>query len=1055
MNIADAANPYFFIEERKAIKEGGKFVTAGKTIIYSVLDEVYIGEKDLLNPYAEKVSGGNDIVIYGLDIVLVSDFIQRSAKIYEGRNVTIACRKLTINGSKKNGLIIDVSAHPDETHKNTIAPTKTYKAKKSDTKGTDGDDIAIAINRSDGSWSRYFEEEPKGKAWAKQGANGGSIIIACETIEFKSKLILKANGAKGNAGVGGQNITVIGNSIGGDAGKGGKGGQPGKIELYYNKIKSSEKAYSGNIDKWVVRECFAGKPGESGKPGYAQITDKYGKPYSKVYGSSAELVDSFEDGIPVMASPASLPLSSKYIDEPFPDFSAIAVYSDFHFWSLLYHRIKLDYIKFQPTGYSAIDPENPEWVALGENLVFTTFLGALHSNNSDNPEFSKKFKKKHDIEKKALDSSILNVMDDSERELKKPLAEAFKMMQMWHAGKQTIWGGEITRVPQLPFDVLIELVDEYFSSQIRIRDFYIKLRIQEAGAKVENSKHADMTDSADCAIALHEATIKVLKKILFGTSKYDIKNDKSLVGKLYVADQECQTLIENLSRDLEDVVPIVEDSVSLSFKDILSAFKDLIFVASDLPAAGLMAIEEGTSLFLKAKEKISTDDGAEVLKSTVIEEVRHMISTEVKLGELVATGENQEKVNTLIITSANKISDYVKKFSNKLKEKGKEVESDVNHIVNLAKSKNELWILCNKKINLLAKELTDYQKAVEKRQDIDRLFDQNQSPELNKAIKHYTNVYLSNIERTADIWVQLLRKLSYITLGQINMENNYFDRLSTFWTVDKASAQEKADKENSLWDIADNEVIGEQKKDGVRWQLANYNANLQKAIATNPSDYSKYKVEKKSDAYITISGKTPDGKELISSLLNYETVTIQVVPGESTKIQKYYSMEGKRVDYPYWRNASTFQFPLMGVPSFDVRIAKIRPWIQGVNTDSVGGEISRVVFQAKIGMQAYIVDQNDIAHFYDYGLDAPVATFVHAAQATHGDDSVEDALGEDGNINSKFVEQRGIFTFFQLCIPDIEFNSGLTAATKIEDIVLNIHFYTVKRGKYYSKLGVE
>lgn len=140
MDTADTAEPFFVRRRTDPVldPETRLVSQAGVDTVFSALDEVVIADAPSAIPSATVVAPSDDLVVYGLDVVLASDLRHAGGETAAGRNVSLFCRRLTILAPPGSDLTIDVA-----------------------------------------------------------GATGGSIRIACETLVLRAPLRLKASPAKG------------------------------------------------------------------------------------------------------------------------------------------------------------------------------------------------------------------------------------------------------------------------------------------------------------------------------------------------------------------------------------------------------------------------------------------------------------------------------------------------------------------------------------------------------------------------------------------------------------------------------------------------------------------------------------------------------------------------------------------------------------------------------------------------------------------------------------------------------------------------------------------
>jgi hypothetical protein len=1025
MNIADAVNPFFFQHETDPVRDAAtKLITkAGVATIYSALDEVVIANHPAVAQYATVITDEYDLVVYGLDVVLATDMLHQDRGTQASRNVSIFCRRLTILGSDDAGLTIDVSATDDARLTLHTQPDVAISLGNPSQKAAAGNDIAYALNNpsANNPWSNWFIKDP-GAGWATKGAKGGAINIACETLVLHSKLHLKANGGRGNGGVGGQNVkNWMAGLVGGDAGQGGVGGDSGTIQLTCNAVVDKD-GKPIDLLQWVTAESVGGPPGDRGLPGSA-YDPAQGNHH---YGAYAAPVASGASSDADLVQPPALPYPDGAGNSSVPDVSVVAAGSSLHFWALLYHLAKLQYLQNQPMKFRMPSANDPDWVALGDLLKWTARFAFAYGDTSP----------------QVKDACLADVAKDPELDGKNTVARALKLMLTWYMAGKTMWGQDVTTVFPLPLETLCSYVDQNFVHQQGVRDFYIKLRQELADAIKANQALATMSNSAEYAVQMHQAVVDDLKKLLFGSSDNGGVDAQSLLGELNASDSACNTAIAGLSTDLVGLDDKVKSAIGIGVGDVLDAVKSMCFVASDMPAFLAMGAVEGYSLYDKAKNDVVDDTGNAVAKASVIQQVHDLKGNVDDLSKAVNGMVSNDQVGRLdqaILTSLDNIDAYVSKFTKALGDVGQKVLDDVSDLRQKVNYKNELWLAYNDKLYQLAKEWDEYQAALAKKQEIDTSSQQELSADLINAVQLYTGVYLANLERTAELWARLMRKFAYVTLDADLPDADFLGSVSAFWQADGASAQAMADQANGNWDIDKSAVVGAKDSSSIRYQLGMYNAGSQAIVLKAPDDAVS---NLKSTFYITVrGGGSDDEQKAIARLLTGAPVWLQVVPAAGFN-GRYTNANGEICDPPQ-PGSGVLACPLTAGNDWDARITHVNPWVEGIDTDS-----HTVQFHIKLGIKSYIVDAGSppLARYYGYDGKAMNTQFAHFTDAKLSDPTNQRMAGDAaGEVSDENVDKRGIFTQLQLSIPGGGLNAGLRAAGATADVNLRIHFRVIFR----------
>jgi hypothetical protein len=1025
MNIADAVNPFLFQHQSDPVRDAAsKLITqAGVTTIFSAVNEVAIANHPAVAQYATVVTDEYDLVVYGLDVVLASDLLHKDRGTQASRNISIFCRKLTILGSDDKGLTIDVSATDDARLTSHTQPTVSISLANASQRAAPGNDIAYALNNPspNNPWSNWFTKDP-GAGWATKGAKGGAINIACETLVLNSKLHLKANGGRGNGGVGGQNVkNWMPGLRGGDAGQGGVGGDSGTIQLTCNRVLGKD-GKPVDLLQWVDAESVGGSPGDPGLPGAAYDPSQG----NNHYGAYAGPVASGASSDAAMIQPPALPYGDGAGNSSVADVSMVAANSSLHFWALLYHLVKLQYLQNQPMKFRMPDANNASWVALGDLLKWTNRFAFAYGDTSA----------------QVKDACLAEVAKDAELDGKNTIARALKLMLTWYMAGKTMWGQDVTAVFPLPLETLCSYVDHNFVHQQTVRDFYIRLRKELADAIKANQALATMSNSAEYAVQMHQAVVDDLRKLLFGSSDNSGVDSLSLVGELNDADSACNGGIDSLSEDLKGLDDKIKSAIGIGVKDVLDSVKSMLFVAGDMPAFLAMGAIEGYSLYDKAKNDVVDDTGNAVAKSAVIQQVHDLKGSVDDLSKAVNGMVSNDQVGHLdqaILTSLDNVDAYVSKFTKALGDVGQKVLDDIAALRQKVNYKNELWLAYNDKLYQLAKEWDEYQAALAKKQEIDTSSQQELSADLINAVQLYTGIYLSNLERTAELWARLLRKFAYVTLDADLPDADFLGSVSAFWQADSAGAQAMADQANGNWDIDKSAVVGAEDSSSIRYQLGLYNAGSQAIVLKAPDDASS---NLKSTFYVTIrGGGSQEEQSFIGKLLTGAPVWLQVVPADGFN-GRYTNANGEISDPPK-PGPGVLACPLMSGNEWDARITHVNPWIEGIDTDS-----HMVKFHIKLGVKSYIVDASSppLARYYGYDGKAMNTEFAHFTDAKLSDPTNQRmAGGAGGEVTDENVDKRGIFTQLQLGIPSEGLNAGLHAVGATADVNLRIHFRVIFR----------
>lgn len=1036
MNIADVINPFFYRHDSMAIKDVASQLvsTAGLTTIYSLVDQIVIGNDLRLSDLAMIVPDENDVIIYGLDVILATDMGHSGRGPIASRNIKIFCRTLTVRGDPEKGITLDVSAYADPALETPIQPDNSVWLNNISEKAANGTDIAYAVNNpdkgaayttwfSEGFSALFYPDKRPVRGWGLQGNAGGNINIACQKLVLECKLNLYANGGRGNAGIGGQNVkNWMPGLVGGDAGSGGPGGESGFIQLTYNECVDADN--NTLDDSWININCDPGIAGIPGQPGSADEPGQENNHHGNYAKSATETQGKgFEKNIPDLIITGEV----KTVDA-----SMVAVNADLHYWALLYHRIKFDYLINQPMQYKLPSAIDPDWVKLSTLCTWGSVFAAAYGKTS--PEFQSQF--------------IGDVINDSNAAQKNTIATALTLMDVWQKKGMTMWGYSVATVPLMPLETLMDLSDKFYQKQIDVRNFYIKIRNQEEKGQLDDDEKGNMSTHANYVVQMYLAKINVLKKNLFGDTTESSVDVNSLLGELNDADSACNTAIDVLMTKLAGLDAAVKAKVNLNTKDVLDAVKNVIFVAGETGPAMLMAGIEGYGLYDKAVNEITDDAGNSTAKSAVISKVDNLTSNTADLKSAmkgIVDNNNAGKLNQAILTNLDNITNYIDQFKSALGGVAQDVLDEVDELRGLVNDKNDLWVDYNNKLSELAKANQDYQNALAKQQKIDTTTRQELSANLIDLVQLYTTIYLDNLERAADLRAQLLRKYAYIALDAKDIDADFFSSVTSFWAADSASVQGIADRSDSNWSTTSNIVMGTDNSDSIRQKLAQYDNDSGSPMLKTPLPVND---GQKSIFSITIRG---DGnamdKKVIQSLLSNKAVWLVISPANGVVVS--YTDENGNSSAATTKFGLSPQYPLATNGEWDMRITHINPWIEGVSTDT-----GTVVCSIKVGLLSFITAGavgKQTAYYFDYNKRPVNTEFSHSTNINLNDQTnqgmkLDGALtGEGVAETSGYIDKRGIYTKIRLWLVAGGNNTGLRAMTDISKVNLKIYFRVLFR----------
>lgn len=892
MSLADTLNPFLFRERRPGVRDPNSqsYLEAPTTVIQAAIDEVILSGVDRLERYAFKIPPEDDFEVYGLDVTLASDLIQR------GRDVTIYCRKLTILAGDEP-TVIDVSPEPEERYAQARIPDFAYDSPEPGA-ASSGAEILAALK--EGDYKRWFSDDP-GRGWGDAGASAGSITIGCETIVFAGKLKLLANGARGNAGVHGQSRNYLAGAVGGDAGSGGRGGDGGAIRIdYYRAVDADGERV--DIDEWLVVEAAPGEHGEHGQPGDAFDAERS----AHHYGDRARPVEAATGGKEDVDDVAEFELESSTAANKtvvVPDLSEVALGMPLRYLRLLFHRAKLTYLHNQPVTFGA--PFSPGWTKeLNEVLgwAYRLTLGLALPNLSPAADFD----------------------TDPESDGKRTIASSLNVVHSWYEHGQLIWGHSQKYVSPLPFAVQAKLLEKGYEAQRDVRDVYIALRRELEKAELSQEKLNATRAGAAHAVALHKLTYEALRDVLF----IDGRAGPCLQTQLLAATQATHAACEALKAKLEVFKVAGKKLWNFSMADLLDGMQSMMFVLGDPPALAGMGLLEGAKLYDNTFNKIKTNDGVNVSKGKLdkIDQFKGELSELAAIAVPIGS-DLDRRANEVVLATLKNVDDFVSNFTDALGDVAEKVLSDVADYREKIGVKSDLLLTFNTQLRQMAREYEEYQAAREQQVALDQKPDEL-SKNMVDTVMHYTGVYLANLEKTAEAMAWLRQKYAYVTLGGV-ADGDYLANASQFWD-DPGENPELADA--SLSD----EFV---KVQGYASKLAQYEANQADILEVEPETDGP--AGKRSVYCVLLRGDDEQQRPILEELLNDGSVTVTAVPAADVKMPPGTVANPVRVsdDGAIWDARVLNVMPwLEGVTSDSGRVHfRIRTGARGVILDSKRG----------------------------------------------------------------------------------------------------------------------
>lgn len=973
------------------------------------MHELWLAGTSAVQQFATYVPPDHDLVLYGLDLVIATDLLNT------GRNISIFCRTLTItpptDGAQE--LRIDLSATPTPGRETAIQPDIMLDSQDPTSKAENGGDIIAALGTSPSSYKQWFSKDP-GKGWGARGARGGNLTIACESLVFQCKLSIKANGAKGNAGIGGQSRNYIQGAVGGDAGQGGQGGDGGTVSITY-RYALDAKRNPISLGDWVTSESTGGPPGDPGAPGDARDSvRKIDHP-----GSAAQPQARGNDGdvskvVPDDFSYTQPNPGGKLQSAQVPDLTMVSASCPLQFWNLLYHRAKLGYLQGQSLNFSS--PDQATWQQLGE-VVLWAYRFAFAYGYPD----------------PALQGSAIgNITADPEIATKKTLSNAINVMRNWYLAEKTMWGYSNTRIPPLPFDTIAEILDQNFPQQTDVRDMYLKVRSEFEATLADNEKLTKLRQAAQNAVAMHQSLYQAMKAQLFGSIHGQV-DPSSLLGQLAQLMGECDTACETLQAKIKALVGDATKLWNFSLPELCDCLQSMMFVAGEPPAFIGMAGLEAGKLAFDGLTKITNDAGISMDKSGVIQKLNAFSGA---LSDLAALSHDigssvDRRRDEVILTSLDTIEQFVSQFTHALGADAQQATADIDDYRARIKQKNDLWSEYNDRAYQMAKEYEDWQAAVATLEELNE-----SSSDLSKNVVdttlYYADVYLMNIEKTADLMAQLSRKYAYTTLGALP-SFDYVGDARAFWDADAAGASATIQITDGRWKVDSNPVCGtDSNSNSITLQLAEYEGGTSSLLLFEPplddlNDRSMY--------YITLDGANPKDASILSQLLANRWIFLQVwSPWLDALSPDTFPRDAPKPDC-----TRAHCYPLNNYGDiYDARVIKINPWLEGVETQS--GEVR---FTVALGASSLIFDGNKKCTSFTYDTHV-ITDFSHLTRARIADKTNHDETGAShGDVVNNYIDSRGTYASVGLWLPDSgdpNTNAGLRAANGIGNVKLRVCF---------------
>jgi hypothetical protein len=1051
--IAICSNPFVYENDYTPPVDPTSGLLAGRPIrcIYSADPEITISGDPNLTGYATIIPDGYDAEIYAIDVRLVASL--KAA----GGNIKICCRRLIIDGNAntdKGNIAIDVSGgEPAVGYQNSKQPD----IRSVDSDPASGDLIAQQLSANPGGWGDWFTVDPQLYEWGKKGSSGGSILIACEQLVFNvgaagsgGTLTLKANGARGNAGLGGQTrSTWAQGQVGGDAGKGGEGGDGGSVQVYFANAYDA----GGSIatpEKWVVvdssiwltddSDASAGAAGVSGKPGDAVDSLLVSHP-----GSEAPPVDSGADGEFDFTQVNTFDdLDPNRLTISIPDMSSVAGNAPAHFWGLFYHRMKIEYLGKQPKGYFRPDTTQSDWKALGDLLAWGHAFAYVYGLQSAQQKVA------------AFDITL-----DNEYAIKGYMQAAIVSMYNWYMQGRLLGGGSAILVPPLPLDTLAEMISDYTKNSSSIEQKYFQLKSDFINSvKIANTQ-TDMRNAADFEMQCHVARFQQLQSVLYGlaTAAPDVKGppkepgNTSMVTQISDAQEACTVASDALAQALNDLGTAITDPArqKYGFSDISKigdAIQSVLFVAGDPPVAIAMAGIQAAKLVFGGISDIETNSGVDMPRSMALKQVHQYSDNLHDMASLAVniSGDDERKLTETIVASLDQINDFVEQFTKALGDAEIDnVKARVSDLREQVDKRNGLWMNYNDLLLEASKEYGDYMAAKSRVQDMDKQLTQNIQPDQIRGILlNYTNIYLNSVENTASLMYQVLRKYAYLTLNKdLPADGDYIKINQAFWSADSAaSVAGTADQATGDW-WQDNNVIASNNSASIFNQLKTFKSDQSSIFMAEPE------AGKKSGVFIRIDNTMMNGKgkKVLDRLLANQLVWLQVWPSTTKGPDGHFiwfadpahapqsgEVENTTLptNYPppsFYPGAKNLNLsccfaPLEDIfPRWNYRVRAVWPWLYGVQSTSNKLYFEVTIASCHLIMQDY-QSSSDVMQdgfYFDNNGNALHTEFAHFLGANNLPGNISDDLRDPtvnaGAISDDFIDTRGVFMQVGLKLP--------------------------------------
>jgi hypothetical protein len=729
------ANPDFY---RAKITETSPDSTYGeRTVIYSTLEDLTIGQIPGANQQIEQIPGNRNLTVYALNLTLIGEIVIPSG------DIKIYCKTLQVpSGAAADtpAACLKVSAAPVDTlYGQPFQPKPVTDASDPPIAGRSGVDIAAALAVRKGA---DYGGDPKiNYKYGNKGDPAGSVTIFCDQIKIDGPLALQAVGGNGYAGCNGQQGGPCKNSRnksgrGGDAQPGGNGGDGGQITVRYRTINDSSL---------INTDVAGGSSGVDGQPGK-------GGPPNGPEGNGAEPSISGEEGSSDISPYTSASDFGKECDEVF--------------LLKVLQKAKMLYLNNQPTSYvEGRTTFPPEWEDLGKLLTWL----------------------RHALASYAITNDGAPLMDLRKRNLYQITAKLVTQYKQ----NYSYFGWESNWAPNLPIDEMFNAYKDSAATREKLEKAFLQMSKEfekkEEAQKALDEQRAQLAASRDAyQMAYQEAMDELLAP------------DK-LLKTLNLALARFTTAAAALQEAMSDTLKKgIENHFDFNIENIFKGLESLAFTGGEGPAAAAMGAVQVGEFVYNGLTKVTDNQGRAIDKNTLYQEIVTVsgpLMDAVK-GEIFEKDPNGDWRPTsekkALLATLNDFDKEIQSLSNSL---GQNLIKPVSDAIGEYKSaifeKGRAQILYNTYAAMAAE---NYEKHEEAQRRFNDAQDQPDplSPYWISLVSHYAMLYQDQLDETAEAVSLLQRKVAYVTLDT-QEKISVAKLLGALWTDGAPPAKEDMD----------------------------------------------------------------------------------------------------------------------------------------------------------------------------------------------------------------------------------------------------------------------